>query len=82
MLQVGQGHVKLEKARETGKGLLSAENRLLKQTIGLIWRGPQFSQQAQEPEPIMEQAVESQDDPEDDLLEDDPSGRGSAQPRG
>ena len=33
MLQMGQEHVKLDKARETEKGLMRAENRLLKQTL-------------------------------------------------
>ena len=79
---MGQEHVKLEKAGETEKGLMRAENKLLMQTIGLLRRGPQPSAQTTPaPEPIAEQAVESQGDLEDDPLEANPSGPGSAHPR-
>ena len=82
MLQMGQEHVKLEEARRNEKGLMRAKNRLLKQTIGLLRRGPQSSTQAASaPEPIAEQVVESQDDSEDDPLEVNPREPGSAQQR-
>ena len=82
MTEMGEEHQKLEKAREAEKELLQEENKLLKQTIGLIRRDPRTrrSQPPSEPRPPVEPEFESLDDvPDEDTLEEAPSEAGSDQ---